>query len=189
MSHAVVVTAADIPPSMGALPSDLLQPLMQQYHQSKQELGNSRYVAILNYRQPSWERRFYFIDPEGMQVVAVYRVAHGKGSDPDHDGLAERFGDDYGSHMSSVGFYQTGNVYLSQQDSHGMSLRLKGLSDTNRNAYERKIVIHANEYMEQPFIDQYGLPGRSHGCLVFSASDRDDVIEWLKGGALIYAVH
>lgn len=180
--------AAEAPTNIGKLSWELLQPLLQQYQKNKQTLGNSRYIALLNYRQPSWEQRFYIIDPEQLSIVAAYRVAHGKGSDPDHDGFAEAFGDGEGSHMSSTGLYRTGDVYFSEQDSHGMSLRLEGLSETNSSAHERNIVIHANDYMEEEFISNYGMPGRSHGCLVFSAADRDAVINRLKHGALIYAV-
>lgn len=170
------------------LPPVLLKALLNQYQQSRDMLGNTHYLALVNYRQPSWEPRFYVIEPGAWRVVAVYRVAHGKGSDPDHDGFAEFFGDVEGSHMSSVGLYRTGDVYLSEQEAHGMSMRLEGLSETNSSAYERNIVIHANHYMEQDFMKTYGMPGRSHGCLVFSASDRDDIIARLKGGALIYAI-
>lgn len=181
------VAAADSDPAGQALPDELLQPLLMQYEQEKDSLGNSRYVALVNYRQPSWEPRFYLIDPDQRQVVAAYRVSHGQGSDPNHDGYADFFGNREGSHMSSVGFFLTGETYISEQQYHGLSLRLEGLSKTNHGAYERNIVIHANHYMEQHFIDTYGKPGRSHGCLVFAPSDRDEIVEKLKGGALIYA--
>lgn len=169
------------------VPEDLLQPLLEEFRQQQPTLGNTRYVALMNYRQPSWEPRFYLIDPESEQVVAAYRVAHGRGSDPAHRGFAEFFSDREGSLMSSLGFFRTGETYLSQEPGHGLSLRLDGLSGTNSNAYDRAIVIHANHYMEQKFIDTFGMPGRSHGCLVFSASDRDIVVGKLHGGALIYA--
>lgn len=169
------------------LPEKVLRTLLKQYRQEKSALGNIRYVGLVNYRQPSWEPRFYLIDPDQEQVIGAYRVAHGKGTDPNHDGFADFFGDRKGSHMSSVGFFVTRETYLSEQEHHGLSLRLEGLSETNRNAYDRSIVIHANQYMEQDFIETFGRPGRSHGCLVFAASDRDEIVEKLKGGALIYA--
>lgn len=180
--------AAKQPAGNHGVPDDMLQLLLSEYQRMRTELGNNRYIGLLNYSQPSWEPRFYLINLEQARIVAAYRVAHGKGSDPDHDGFVEVLGDDKGSHMSSAGFFRTGQSYLSGQDGHGLSLRLEGLSDTNRNAHERDIVIHANHYMEQNFINTYGVPGRSHGCLVFSASDRDEIIDKLKGGALIYAV-
>jgi len=183
------VIATGAPGNATEVPEVLLLPLLSQYQQDKHALGNSRFIALLNYHQPSWEPRFYIIDPEKREIVAVYRVAHGKGSDPDHTGFAEVFGDGEGSHKSSVGLFRTGDVYMSEQDGHGMSLRLEGLSTTNASTRDRNIVIHANHYMEQEFLHTHGMPGRSHGCLVFSAADRDEVIDRLAGGALIYAVH
>lgn len=181
------INAAEVTSGLTNPPPDLLQPLLRQYQLHKHELGNSRYVGLLNYRQPSWEPRFYVIDPDEQRIVAAYRVAHGKGSDPDHDGIAEIFSDREGSYMSSLGLFLTKNTYISNQPAHGLSLRMHGLSNTNSQAQERNIVIHANDYMEQQFIDTYGMPGRSHGCLVFSATDRNKVVEKLSGGALIYA--
>lgn len=183
-----LATATESPASV-TLPADLLQPLLEEFQQQQHTLGNTRYVALMNYRQPSWEPRFYLIDPESEHVVAAYRVAHGRGSDPVHDGFAEFFSDRQGSLMSSLGFFRTGETYMSQEPGHGLSLRLDGLSDTNSNAYDRAIVIHANHYMEQEFIDNFGKPGRSHGCFVFSARDRDIIVNKLHGGALIYAAH
>lgn len=185
----IQVIATGAPGNAREVPEELLRPLLSHYQQDKHALGNSRFIALLNYRQPSWEPRFYIIDPEKLEIVAAYRVAHGKGSDPDHTGFAEVFGDGEGSHMSSVGLFRTGDVYMSEQDGHGMSLRLEGLSATNASAMDRNIVIHANHYLEREFLNTYGMPGRSHGCLVFSEADRDDVIARLRGGALIYAVH
>lgn len=172
-----------------SLQPELLQPLLERYRQTQHELNNDRYVALVNYRQPSWEPRFYLIDPQQEQIVSVYRVAHGKASDPDHDGFARYFSDRRGSHMSSLGFFLTEDVYISQQAGHGLSLRLQGLSASNQSAYARHLVIHANYYMEQDFIDRFGKPGRSHGCLALAPADRDEVIARLKGGALIYAVY
>lgn len=170
-------------------PPALLEELLSKYQESRDRLGNTRHVALLNYRQPSWEPRFYIIDPATRQVVARYVVAHGRGSDPDHDGLADRFGDEHESYRSSLGFFVTGKTYISESAGHGLSLRLEGLSKTNRNAMERNIVIHANWYVEPEVVANQRKPGRSYGCLVFSDADRNAVIDKLKGGALIYSAY
>lgn len=172
-----------------APPAEALDALMQHYQQRRASLGNPRRVALVNYRQPSSEPRFYVIDPATREVVARYVVAHGRGSDPDHDGRADRFGDKHESHRSSLGLFLTDEVYQSESAGHGLSMRLQGLSDTNRNAMDRLIVIHANWYVEPEVVAKQGKPGRSYGCLVFSNADRDAVIDMLKGGALIYAVY
>lgn len=169
-------------------PADL-ERLVERYEQIQERLGNRQYAALVNYRQPSWEPRFYLVDLQRQRVVESYHVAHGKGSDPDHDGFARAFSDRHGSHMSSVGFFLTGETYVSEQAGHGLSLRLQGLSASNRNAFARNIVIHANHYMEDDFIERFGKPGRSHGCFTLNPEDRDEVIARLRGGALIYAIH
>lgn len=170
-------------------PPALLKSLLDKYNESRERLGNTGHVALLNYRQPSWEPRFYLIDPGTGEILRRYVVAHGRGSDPAHTGYAKRFSDKEGSHRSSLGFFVTGETYISESRGHGLSLRLQGLSDSNRNALERNIVIHANWYMEPEFLEKHRKPGRSHGCLVFSDEDRDEIVEKLKGGALIYAAY
>jgi hypothetical protein len=176
-------------PNASVPPPALLKSLLAKFKDSRQVLGNHRYTALLNYRQPSWEPRFYVIDPESSAVVGRYVVAHGRGSDPDHDGYADRFGDRPESHMSSLGFFRTDETYVSDSGGHGLSMRLVGLSGSNRNAWDRAIVIHANWYMEPGFLAQRRKPGRSYGCLVFSDRDRNEIVDKLKGGALLYAAY
>ncbi len=43
-----------------------------------------------------------------------HRVAHGRGSDPDHSGFVERFSNDFGSHATSNGTYTTADYYRGQ---------------------------------------------------------------------------
>jgi hypothetical protein len=181
--------ASQISANQGTPPPEQLAQLLDKYQQSRPTLGNTRYVALLNYRQPSWEPRFYIIDTKTRDVVARYIVAHGRGSDPDHDGYADRFGDEHESHRSSLGFFVTTETYISGSSGHGLSMRLDGLSKSNRNAMARNIVIHANWYVEPDIVATQNKPGRSYGCLVFSNQDRDAVVEKLKGGALIYTAY
>lgn len=144
--------------------------------------------AVVDYGRSSTLPRFYLFDSRSHALLGSYRVAHGKGSDPDHDGNADTFSNDPGSRATSLGLFRTTQVFDSKEPGHGRSMRLTGLSPSNSNAEERAIVIHANAYMEDDFIRQHGVPGRSYGCLVFSNADRDRVIEQLEGGALIFAI-
>jgi hypothetical protein len=107
-------------------------------------------------------------------------VAHGKGSDPKHQGLANVFSDRTGSNATSLGFFKTADVYTG---SHGLSLRLDGLSATNAHARIRTIVIHGADYVK----DGRSIQGRSWGCPAVPIANRDAVIELLKNGSLIYA--
>ena len=148
-----------------------------------------RYAAVLDFSQHSSRPRFHVIERSEGQVVQSFLVAHGSGSEgPSDDGYADVFSNVPHSEASSLGLYRTGATYVSAKKGHGLSMRLHGLSETNSNALERLVVIHANWYMEPGHIERQGRAGRSEGCMVFSAEDRDTVVRMLKGGALIYAV-
>ncbi|MDM0117346.1 murein L,D-transpeptidase catalytic domain family protein [Variovorax sp. J22R133] len=147
------------------------------------------YAAVLDYSAHSSQPRFHIIERETGDVVHSFLVAHGIGSEPDdNDGVPTVFVDEVDSNSSSLGLFRTDEVYMSQIEGNGRSMRLQGLSPTNRNAYKRAVVIHAQWYVEPDFVALYGRTGRSDGCMVFSAADRDRVVELLQGGALIYAV-
>lgn len=154
------------------------------------ELKTSQHprFAVVDYGRASTLPRFYLFDSRSHALLGSFRVAHGKGSDPDHDGYADSFSNDPGSRATSLGLFRTSQVFDSEEPGHGRSMRLIGLSPSNSNAEERAIVIHANAYMEDPFIREHGVPGRSYGCLVLSSADRDRVIRQLEGGALIFAI-
>jgi hypothetical protein len=111
--------------------------------------------------------------------VEPYLTAHGRNSDTDFDGYATKFSNTSGSKMSSVGFYLTAETYYGD---NGYSLRLDGLSSTNSNARSRAIVIHGASYVREAV-----LIGRSYGCPALEVRYAADVINTIKGGALIYA--
>ena len=58
---------------------------------------------------------------------------------------------------------------------------MDGKSPTNSNARARAIVIHGADYVNQ------GSVGRSWGCPALEMRYFEDVIERVKGGALVYA--
>lgn len=144
--------------------------------------------AVIDYARHSSQPRLMIFRRDDNALVASYRVAHGRGSDADHDGYAERFSDEPSSLASSLGTFKTGNVYQSTSPGHGLSMRLLGLSASNRNAKQRAIVLHGNRYMEDDFIRNHGVAGRSHGCLVPADLDRNAAVEALQGGSLIFAL-
>ena len=147
------------------------------------------YAAVLDYSTRSNQPRFHVIDRASGTVIHSFIVAHGIGSEPDDmDGVPNIFLDEVDSNASSLGLFKTDEVYMSPTEGNGLSMRLRGLSPTNRNAYKRLIVIHAQSYVEPEMIAALGVAGRSDGCMVFSSADRDTVIQLLRGGALIYAV-
>lgn len=161
------------------VPTQKLEDALVYFHQNKTKFKNQSVVSIIDFSQKSTQKRWYFVDLKTGRVWNVH-VSHGKGSDSDHDGYAEKFSNTSGSNASSLGFYKTADTY---QGSNGYSLRLDGLSSTNSNARARAVVVHGAAYVQDSAVIQ----GRSWGCPAVSMEQRDKVINLIKGGSLIYA--
>ena len=140
-------------------------------------------IAIVDFSRPSSEERFYVVDLMSGNVEA-HRVAHGRGSDPDHSGFLERFSNDFGSHATSNGTYTTDDYYHGK---YGLSMKVNGLDWTNNNAMARAIVIHNAWYAEPGMIAAHGMLGRSEGCFAMPKKSQWDVMRQLAGGRMIYA--
>jgi hypothetical protein len=141
------------------------------------------FIGVVDFSQPSAEPRFHVVDLRSGQVE-TFRVAHGRGSDPDHSGFVERFSNDFGSHASSNGTYTTADYY---QGKYGLSMKVRGHDWSNYNAEPRAIVIHNAWYAEPDMIGIHGKLGRSEGCFAFSRADQWSVMRKLAGGRMIYA--
>jgi hypothetical protein len=141
------------------------------------------WMAVVDFSLPSSEPRFHVVDLRSGEVES-FRVAHGQGSDPRHNGYCEQFSNDFGSHASSNGTYTTGEYY---QGKYGLSMKTQGLDWTNNNAEPRAIVIHNAWYAEPEMIAQHGKLGRSQGCFAFSRDDQWKVMRKIAGGRMIYA--
>ena len=140
-------------------------------------------MAIVDFSRPSSEPRFYVVDLMSGNVE-THRVAHGRGSDPDHSGFVERFSNDFGSYASSNGTYVTGDYY---DGKYGLSMKVRGLDWSNYNAEPRAIVIHNAWYAEDDLIPIHGKLGRSEGCFAMSRKSQYEVMRKLAGGRMIYA--
>ena len=140
-------------------------------------------IGVVDFSRPSSEPRFYLVDLMSGNVEA-FRVAHGRGSDPDHSGFVERFSNDFGSYASSNGTYTTGDYY---DGKYGLSLKVRGLDWSNYNAEPRAIVIHNAWYAEDNMVPVHGKLGRSEGCFAMSRKSQYDVMRKLAGGRMIYA--
>lgn len=159
------------------VPKALLAKALSYYDANKSRLGNTELIGVIDFSQHSSKERFYIIDMSSGHVE-TYQTAHGKNSDQNNDGYAERFSNEDGSEMSSQGIYVTAETYYG---SNGYSLRLDGKSSTNSNARKRAIVIHPADYV------QPGRTGRSFGCPALDTRYAEELINRLKGGAVIYA--
>lgn len=144
------------------------------------EIGNDRYISVIDYRAPSNVPRYFLIDTKDMSAES-YLVAHGRGSDLDYDGMADTFSNIEGSKMTSLGAFVTGKTYYG---AHGLSLKLKGLSPQNDLAEQRLIVIHGADYVNA----DRRILGRSWGCPALERDVAERIIPLIKGGSFLYVV-
>ena len=147
---------------------------------AQSEIGNDRYLSVIDYRAPSNVPRYFLIDTSDMTAEA-FLVSHGRGSDPDYDGIADRFSNIEGSKMSSLGAFVTGKTYYG---AHGLSLKLKGLSPQNDLAEQRLIVVHGADYVNA----DRAILGRSWGCPALERTVAERLIPLIKGGSFLYVV-
>ena len=163
-----------------------INPLL--FHRAKAALDQHRIAArdtigIVDFSLASREERFHIVDLRSGQVDS-FRVAHGSGSDPNHNGFLDRFSNEFGSYATSNGTYTTSEFYHGK---YGLSMKLHGHDWSNNNAMSRAIVIHNAWYAEPDVIQAHGKLGRSQGCFAFSRRDQHPVMRRLSGGRMIYA--
>lgn len=157
---------------------------MRAYVYADQHGGvNKDVLTIVDYSQPSSQKRLYVIDLKTDQVLFNTRVAHGRNS-----GLlySDKFSNTLHSDQSSLG------VFLTNEDTyeghHGTSLRIQGLEDgINNNVFSRAVVIHSAWYMSDDFLKSTGYSGRSDGCLAVSKLDIGKLIDLTVGRSVIFS--
>lgn len=149
------------------------------FEKNQSRFKNKKYISLIDFGKRSTQARFFIVNMSSGEVMAIH-TAHGKGSDSNHDGYAEKFSNKSGSNASSLGYYRAAETYYGK---HGLSLKLDGLSSTNSNARARAVVIHGASYVRESSVIQ----GRSWGCPAVANNLRDKVVGLLKGGSLIYA--
>ena len=151
------------------------------FNQNQALIKNKTYVAVVDYTKPSFVKRLFIYDVKS-NTAARYLVAHGKGSGFIY---ARDFSNEVDSNKSSRGFFITGEICVGE---HGHSLALHGLQEgLNNNAFKRDIIIHGADYVSwSSIIVNLGRLGRSLGCPAVAQDKINEVIDKLKGGALVY---
>ncbi len=138
-------------------------------------------LTVIDFSKSSNEKRLWVIDLKTRKVLFNDYVAHGRNSGNEY---ARRFSDRPDSHMSSIGFYITGNTYTGR---HGLSLILDGKdAGYNTHARQRAIVMHGANYVSADFIKKYGRLGRSNGCPSIPMDIYQDVIKTIRGGSTLF---
>jgi L,D-transpeptidase catalytic domain len=168
-----------------AVPSDsaLLDIARRETERAGSKVWLKDMVGIADFSRPSAEPRFFIVDLVAGKV-RPFLVAHGIGSDPEHDGFLKSFSNEPNSRATSRGAYITHTWYTGI---HGTSMRLAGLDPDNSNAADRAIVIHGAWYANPEMIPQWGKLGRSEGCFAFPEGNLMEILARLGPGRLIFA--
>ena len=167
----------------GTVNMDLVGRGIAAMRQRQTDLTAMERLAVVDFSLASCTPRMHLIDLEKSTIRSVL-VAHGRGSDPHFTGWLTRFSNAPGSYASSAGSYVTGPAYVGE---HGRSLRLAGMDNTNSNAEERAIVIHAAWYVNEAQAKTAGKIGRSEGCFAVADASLDPVLSHLGTGRFLYA--
>ncbi len=161
----------------------ILEVAKREVERAGDQLWRKDIAGIADFGAHSSLPRFHFANLENG-TVRSFLVAHGTGSDPEHDGYLNNFSNEPGSNATSRGAYITWEWYKGQ---YGTSIRLGGLDEENSNAYPRAIVMHQADYATPEHVERWGRLGRSNGCFAMSPQDFREALWHLSGGRLLYS--
>lgn len=148
------------------------------------KLLNDSIISIIDFSQPSNQKRLFVLDLKNYKILFNTLVAHGRNSGRE---LATSFSNQNKSFQSSPGFYITGKTY---EGSNGYSLKLEGIEKgINDNAFERGIVIHGADYVCDAFVNTQGYIGRSQGCPAVPLQANMPIINTIKNGTCLFVYH
>lgn len=176
------LTAASESLPLDTVRQDLLNEAQTALEMYADDISNHDTVVLVDYSLHSAKRRLYIANLKTQSVQPLH-VSHGRGSDPDHDGLLNRFNNTPGSYATPKGAHVTAEQYYGK---HGKSVRMDGLEPENKSARNRAIVIHAADYAEPKMLNTHGKLGRSQGCLALSKRDLKTLIAAVPAGTLVY---
>lgn len=153
------------------------------------EITNKEYLVLIDYDLPETQPRMYVVNRYDGTSRA-YKVAHGKKSDPNQDGVADVFSNKDGSNQSSLGAMVTLSRYGKKAggwSKFDFAMQLKGLEKgLNDNVSRRAIVFHSSAYVN----DVKGeLIGDSLGCFAVSLDTAKVIIDDVDNGALWFSYH
>ena len=148
------------------------------------KLKNTKIIVIIDYTKHSSKRRLYVVEIASGTVLRQHHVAHGSGSASSVDpGYAVKFSNTNMSKCSSVGAAMTAETYYGK---YGLSLKIRGLEDSNSNIYARAIVFHKSDYVTDAYIRKTGRCGLSWGCPAVDPTIKDSLVQLIKNGVFVY---
>ena len=143
------VAAAAVPARVFAQPFTvpeqhrrILAVAAEQVQRVQNVLWRTDIVGVADFALPSSLPRLHFANLERGEVRS-FLVAHGKGSDPEHDGFLKLFSNEVNSLATSRGAFITYEWYRGK---YGTSIRLGGIDPDNNHALDRAIVMHPAWY-------------------------------------------
>lgn len=143
--------------------------------------------TVIDYELHSSKKRLWVIDLSTGDLLFHEHTSHGKGSDANHDGYADRMSNVNGSGTSNVGLLKTAETYYGK---HGYSMRMDGLEQGfNHNARRRAIVMHSAAYADDGYRNSAGKMGRSLGCPALDPDVSGDIIRTIQGGTLVFGYY
>ena len=145
--------------------------------------GDNGLLTVIDYSRPSRDKRLWVFDLKARKLLFEEWVTHGKNSGDD---LATSFSNRPNSYQSSIGLFQTGQLYTGK---HGQSLRLVGLEPGfNDKSEERAIVMHSAAYAD-PRVVPGSAACRSQGCPAVRPAVAARLINTLKRGSYVFAYY
>jgi hypothetical protein len=185
----VAAIAADLHTSMNlaakGLSVEALQYAYTGYMNLKRQgkLGNENILTICDFSQSSRSKRLYIMDVAAKKLLINTYVAHGKNTGVD---MATQFSNTPESLQSSLGFFVTKGTYFGK---HGLSLKLSGQeAGWNSNAEDRAVVVHGANYIGEHRKGSSYM-GRSFGCPAVPEEYKDEVINTIKNGSVLFIYH
>ena len=156
------------------------------YHNllKKGSIRKKSVLSIVDFSQPSSDKRMYVIDIRHRRLLYRTYVAHGQNSGAEY---AETFSNEPESFKSSLGFYLTTTTYVGK---NGLSLRLDGVDNGfNDMALRRNIVLHGCSYVGKDYLQNFGATGTSLGCPALPAAVSGAIIHAVRGGSCLFIYH
>lgn len=169
--------------NMFSLPSeDIFTKALKGYYKMESEgLLKNHKLTIVDFSVSSIKKRLWVIDMITNKIILESYVAHGRKTGEE---FATQFSNRIDSHMSSLGFYKTGETY---NGSNGFSMRLDGLEKgVNDNARVRAIVVHGADYASERLALKQGRLGRSYGCPAVPVEVNKELIELIKDESCLF---
>jgi len=150
------------------------------YAMSKQKI--KPILTIVDFSEPSQNKRMIIYDLKNHTVLYQGRVSHGKGSGFIYPIY---FSNKKNSYASSLGIFVTGKTYYGGS---GYSLRISGIEKgINNKVKERHIVFHSSHHVSDEYVERYHHVGRSLGCFAISPDNAKAILDIIRNGTVVFA--